>query len=82
MSLLAKKAYTRKRGLDRATNKALILKHIRDNAANGAPLREVLQVLPALSRFQVQRLLQELRDEGLINSVGATEGARWFPVKR
>ena len=74
--------YTRKRGLDRETNKALILKHIRDNAANGAPLGELLQVLPALSRFQVHRLLQDLRDEGLVCSVGITKAARWFPVEK
>ncbi|MBW1922076.1 MAG: putative DNA binding domain-containing protein [Deltaproteobacteria bacterium] len=77
-----KGVYTRKRGLDRETNKALILKHIRDNAAGGAPLRDLIQVLPALSRFQVQRLVQELRDEGLVKLVGATKGARWFPVEK
>jgi len=70
--------YTRKRGLDRETNKALLLKHIRDNAKNGSPLRELLDVLPALSPYQIQRLLRELRDEGKARSVGTTKAARWF----
>jgi ATP-dependent DNA helicase RecG len=77
-----KGVYTRKRGLDRETNKALLLKHIRDNAGAGVPLNELFQVLPALSRYQIQRLLQELRDEGLTRNVGTTKASRWFPTDR
>jgi ATP-dependent DNA helicase RecG len=71
--------YTRKKGLDRATNKELLLKHIRDNATGGAQMEEFRQVLPALSRSQIQVLLRELRAQGLIHSVGKTRAARWFP---
>ncbi len=71
--------YTRKKGLDRATNKELLLKHIRDNATSGAQMEEFRQVLPALSRSQIQVLLRELRAQGLIHSVGKTKAARWFP---
>ena len=73
--------YTRKRGLDRETNKALLLKHIRDNRKSGSQLKELMQVLPSLSRAQVQNLLQSLRNEGAIHKVGATKGARWYPGK-
>lgn len=62
--------YTRKRGLDRETNKALLLKHIEDNQKEGSPLQELMQVLPALSRPQVQTLLRELRTEEKAYPVG------------
>ena len=71
--------YTRKRGLDRETNKELLLKHIQDNRKDGSQLRELVQVLPALSRDQVQNLLRGLKSEGRIYKVGATKGARWYP---
>ncbi|MDE2743308.1 MAG: putative DNA binding domain-containing protein [Gemmatimonadota bacterium] len=71
--------YTRKRGLDRETNKELLLKHIQDNRKRGSQLRELVQVLPALSYVQVQKLLQELRIKGQIHKVGNTSAARWYP---
>ena len=71
--------YTRKRGLDRETNKELLLKHIQDNQDEGSPLRELVQVLPALSYFQVQKLLQDLRRQGQICRVGNTNASRWYP---
>ena len=72
-------AYTRRKGLDRETNKALLLDHIERNAAEGSPLRDLADVLPALSRKQVQRLLAELASEGRAHVRGKTRGARWFP---
>ena len=73
--------YTRKRGLDRETNKELLLKHIQDNQGEGSRLGELMQVLPALSRAQVQNLLRDLRHEGRIHTVGRTKSARWYPGK-
>jgi ATP-dependent DNA helicase RecG len=70
-------AYTRQRGLDRAQNKALLLKHIEESAEEGAKFGDLQQVLPGLSRSQVQALLRELRDEGRIVSRGVTKAARW-----
>jgi ATP-dependent DNA helicase RecG len=71
--------YTRKRGLDRNTNKQLLLKHIRDSAKEGSRLDELLQVLPDLSRNQVQKLIQVLKSEQLVHNEGRTSGARWYP---
>ena len=71
--------YTRKRGLDRETNKALLLKHVRDSQVHGAIFAECAQVLPSLSRRQVQGLLIELRAEGQVQLRGVKKGARWFP---
>lgn len=74
-----KGAYTRKKGLDRETNKALLLKHIKDNRKSGSPLRELWQVLPSLSRRQVQGLIRELQSEGKIHKTGSTRAALWYP---
>ena len=71
--------YTRKRGLDRETNKELLLKHIQDNRNEGSRLGELVQVLPALSYVQVQKLLQDLRIQGRIHKTGNTNAARWYP---
>lgn len=73
-------AYTRKRGLDRETNKTLLLRHIEDSCESGTRLDELQQVLPGLSRHQVQTLLRELKRDGRIEVKGATKGARWFSV--
>jgi ATP-dependent DNA helicase RecG len=73
-------AYTRKKGLDRETNKALLLKHIEENRDSGSRLKELLQVLPALSKNQVQKLVAELKKEGKIYKIGATRAALWYPV--
>jgi len=74
-----KGAYTRKKGLDRETNKALLLKHIKGNRDSGSRLKELMQVLPALSKDQVQKLVAELKKEGKIFKIGATKAALWYP---
>ena len=73
-----KGVYTRKRGLDNDTNKELLLKHVRDNHEEGSPLRDLIQVLPALSPRQVQSLLQQLRKEEAIVLKGQRRSSRWF----
>jgi len=74
-------AYTRRRGLDRETNKALLLKHIEGAASAGVAFAELHEVLPGLSRDQVRTLLRELREEGRIEVRGVTRAAKWFPVQ-
>lgn len=70
--------YTRKHGLDRETNKALLEKHLRLRGADGAPTSELQQVLPAESSSAIKRMLYEMRDEGLVNSRGKQRGTRWY----
>ena len=70
-------AYTRRRGLDRETNKALLLRHVENSASAGASLGELQEVLPGLSRDQVQTLLRELKSDGRVEVRGATKAARW-----
>ena len=70
--------YTRRRGLDQETNKQLLLKHIHDSGSAGSPLAELRQVLPALSKDQVQYLVKQLRSDGLVVSRGRTRAGRWY----
>lgn len=72
-------AYTRKRGLDHETNKALLLKHLEGSRDRGCPLSELQQVLPSLSARQVRGLLQELRNERKVEVKGQRRWAKWFP---
>lgn len=79
---LARKSgmYTRKKGLDRETNKELLLKHIRSNSTTGAKYIELHQVLPFLSKDQLKRLLRDLKAQGLIRIKGVTKASLWFPA--
>jgi ATP-dependent DNA helicase RecG len=70
--------HTRKQGLDRETEKELLLKHLKAAEAEGAPMAELVQVLKDRSRGHVQRLINEIRDEGRAHMVGPTKAARWF----
>lgn len=70
--------HTRVVGLDRATNKELLYKHIRENGDAGTPFKELQQVLPALNRGQIQVLLRELRKDNRIYLVGHTNAGRWY----
>jgi len=70
--------YTRRRGLDRETNKELLLRHIQDAFPEGCAMAELEQVLPNLSRPSIKRLLDELRDEGKATLQGTRRWARWF----
>ncbi len=74
-----KAAYTRKKGLDREQNLALLLKHIADNAVTGTTVDELCQVLPALPMSHVRSLLQTLKRREQAHSVGATRAGRWYP---
>ncbi len=70
--------HTRIVGLDRETNKQLIISHIRRSGDIGATLQEIQQVLPSQSYNQLQGLMQTLQKEGTIYCKGKTRGARWF----
>lgn len=69
--------YTRRRGLDRETNKALLMKHIAENP--GVQLAELCEVLPSLSAEQVRTLLRQLKQAGEVHIRGLTKAGRWYP---
>ena len=70
--------HTRVVGLDRETNKELLLKHIRANGDKGTPFKELQQVLPGHSRNQIQVLMRELHKENKVYCEGKTKASRWF----
>lgn len=70
--------YTRRKGLDREQNKAILLKHIRSRAPQGCAMAELQQVLPALNRVMIKRLLNELKREGKIGLESKKRWSRWF----
>lgn len=76
-ALGAKGVYTRMRGLDKETNKALLERHLRQQGELGSPLSELKQVLPSESESGVQRLLNELRSEGRAALRGKRRWAVW-----
>jgi len=69
---------TRLVGLDRATNKELLIRHIRECGSEGTPFCELQQVLPGHSRSQIRTLLHHLQSDGLVRVDGTTSAARWF----
>jgi hypothetical protein len=71
--------HTRKAGLDRETEKELLMKHLNTAGAAGAPMAELIQVLPGKSRDHIKRLLEQLRDAGRAHVTGAKRTARWHP---
>jgi ATP-dependent DNA helicase RecG len=73
--------HTRHVGLDRDTNKELLLKHIRQNNEVGTPFKELQQVSPGLDRNQIRVLMRELRESGKVFCEGTTSAARWFASK-
>jgi ATP-dependent DNA helicase RecG len=77
-----KGVYTLKRGLDRETNKALLVKHISDNNKEGSRFRDLRQVLPSLSIGQLKALLKELKEEDRIYSKGKTKAGLWHLVSK
>ena len=73
-------AYTRKKGLDREHNLALLKKHIDENATVGSKLDELCQVIPSLPRTHVQSLLQTLKRRGLAHPQGQRRAGVWYPA--
>jgi len=57
----------------------LLLQHIEHFKQEGSKLQDLLQVLPQLTRDQVQKLLGELKKEQRIHFKGKANAARWFP---
>lgn len=73
--------HTRRVGLDRDTNKELLLRHIRQNNAVGTPFKELQQVLPGHNRNQIQVLMRELKEDEKVVCKGKTRAAKWYIVE-
>lgn len=73
--------YTRRKGLDREHNLALLKKHIDESGATGASLDELCQVIPSVPHTTVRSLLRTLKKRGLADFQGQSRAARWFGVE-
>lgn len=67
--------YTRRKGLDERTNKALLLEHLK--SVQECASSDLGQVLPHLSKDQLRRLLDTLRTEGKIRLSGQRRWAKY-----
>lgn len=74
--------YTRRKGLDREHNLALLLKHIDESGESGAGLDELAQVLPSLPKAEVRNLLKTLKRKGKAAPVGMGPAARWITQEK
>ena len=70
--------YTRKKGLDRETNLALLKKHIDEKGTAGVRLEDLCQVIPSLPRTHVQSLLQTLKRRGQAHPIGNRRAGLWY----
>lgn len=70
--------YTREKGLDRGAEKELLVKHLTHVGTRGAPIGELMEVLPDRSREHVKALLRELRGEGRARIEGSKRLAKWL----
>jgi len=73
--------YTRRRGLGREQNKALLVQHLEDSFPKGCAISELRQVVPALNRALVKRLMDELRDEGKVRLEDRGRWSRWYAIE-
>ena len=70
--------YTRAVGLDRTAQMELAYRHLQRAGSQGAPMRELMDVLPGLDPNQVFSLLDALRRAGRARAEGERRAARWF----
>lgn len=73
-----KGAYTRAAGLERQTKLELAHQHLRQAGRDGAPIGEIMDIFPDLTRSQVFGLLDTLRQQGRAYVRGQRRLARWF----
>lgn len=75
-----KGAYTREKGLDRDTNKELILLHLKNH--NSGTIKEFEVVLPNLNRYQIHSLLKELKSAQKVRFVGPKRTGHWERIDK
>jgi ATP-dependent DNA helicase RecG len=72
-----KGTYTRKRGLDRETNKQLLIKHLQHHKKGKIQeFEEIFRSFP-LTRAQIHSLLLELKKDGIVRFIGSKKSGYW-----
>ena len=69
--------YTRKRGLDRETNKALLVRHLRETGPAGSPISDSSKCCRPSREASSSACSTELRQDGRVRLGGTRRGARW-----
>lgn len=77
----AQGVYTRKRGLDAGANRQLLLLHLQAAGDSGCKMKELQQVLPAISRHQIKSLLQGMVGDGQVRLSGSRSVGRWIAIQ-
>lgn len=72
-------SYTREKGLDRGTNKELIIAHL--NNYGFGRIKEFERMFPNLNRDQIHSLLKELKLSGKIRYTGKKRTGYWERIK-
>jgi ATP-dependent DNA helicase RecG len=80
VALDRKGEYTRTKGLDRDTYKALLVKHI-ENYGKGC-MKEFIEVLPNLKRTVIYNLVRELSKTDDIEFVGQKKNGFWIKKRK
>jgi ATP-dependent DNA helicase RecG len=65
-----------------AEDKRLVLLTLRRNLKEGTRLKELLAHFPSYSRRQVQVLLSDMQQKGIVHCVGKGVAARWFIISK
>ena len=71
-------SFTRLKGLDNDTNKALLKKHMKEMGNPGLRRSDFQFVLPALGIRQIQWLLKAMEANREVYALGRTSAARWY----
>ena len=71
-------SFTRLKGLDNDTNKALLKKHMKEMGNPGLRRSDFQFVLPALGIRQIQWLLKAMEANREVYVLGRTSAARWY----
>lgn len=64
---------------DNEVCKEVLESRLSEHSVDGCPMGELEPLLTKLSRKEVRKLLEELRDEGRVHLRGEKRAARWYP---
>ncbi len=70
----------RPKDAERTARKDLLVQYLRNQGKVGASFADLCAAVPGATAAQVQHLLRELKEAGLIDHTGATKASRWFAV--
>lgn len=67
--------------VDTEQQRAFILDYIQKNAETGVAIGQIMELLPSLTRDQLQKRFSDLAERGAICLEGKGRAAKWFPAE-